>query len=272
MRGEKAVTDAETQRARYLSELFGLPGRVAIVTGGGAGIGRSVSLALGASGVLVVVGEKRLRSARETVRLLEAQGGRGTAVEADVTDPAAVSAMVKLSVETYQRVDILVNNAGVNMLKAAEELSVEEWREVLDVNLTGVFLCSQAAARVMIPRRSGAIVNVASIYGEVGNPLRDTVAYAASKGGVVNMTRALALEWAKYGVRVNAIAPGYTRTDLTRDQLEDPGFRSKVCELTPLGRVGVPEDLVGGVLYLASPAASMVTGHILHIDGGWLAR
>lgn len=252
--------------------MFDLAGQVAIVTGGGAGIGRSVSLALAACGASVVAADKRLVGARETVALLEAKGGRGLAVDTDVTDPGAVGAMVAAALDRYGHVDILVNNAGVNVPRPTEELSLADWRAVLDVNLTGVFLCAQAAGRAMIRQGGGAIVNVASVYGEVGNALHGAVAYAASKGGVVTLTRALAVEWAKYGIRVNAIAPGYTWTDLTRSRLEDPAFQQKVAEFTPLGRIGMPEDLVGGVVYLASRAASMVTGHILHIDGGWLAR
>lgn len=260
------------RRAGYLTDLFALSGQVAIVTGGGAGIGRSICLALGACGASVVVVDKNFPSGQETAGLLGQAGSVGLAVEADVTDPSAASAMVETALDRYCRLDILVNNAGINRPGPAEELSLKDWQAVLDVNLTGVFLCSQAAGRVMIRQGGGAIVNVASIYGEVGNALLGTVAYAASKGGVVNLTRALAVEWAKYGIRVNAIAPGYTWTNLTRDRLQDADYQAKICELTPLGRVGVPDDLVGGVLYLASPAASMVTGHILHIDGGWLAR
>jgi NAD(P)-dependent dehydrogenase (short-subunit alcohol dehydrogenase family) len=264
------VTGAEA--FRYLAKLFDLSGRVGIVTGGGAGIGRSMCLALGRCGVSVVVADKAAAAAQETVRLLEAEDGRGIAIETDVSDPGAVSAMTAVALDRYGRVDILVNNAGINRPAPAEEMRLEDWRAVLEVNLTGVFLCSQAVGRGMIRQGGGAIVNVASIYGEVGNPLWGVAAYAASKGGVVNLTRALAVEWAPYRVRVNAIAPGYTWTDLTRARLEDPEYWGKICEMTPLGCIGVPDDLVGGLLYLASPAAAMVTGHILHIDGGWLAR
>lgn len=266
------MTDLEASRTRYLADLFALSGQVAVVTGGGAGIGRSICQAFGACGVSVVVADKRVSAAEETLGLLEAARSQGIAVKVDVTDPPAVSAMVATALDRYGRLDILVNNAGINRPGPAEELVLEDWQAVIDVNLTGVFLCAQAVGSVMIRQGGGAIVNVASIYGEAGNAFQGTVAYAASKGGVVNLTRALAVEWAKYWIRVNAIAPGYTWTDLTRARLQDPDFRAKVMELTPLGRIGEPDDLVAGVLYLVSPAASMVTGHILHIDGGWLAR
>lgn len=270
--GRALVTKSDRPGVAYLADLFNLSGSVAIVTGGGAGIGRSVCLALGRCGASVVAADTNLPSAEETVRLLDADGCRAIAVETDVAAPRAVSAMTEVALDTFRRVDLLVNNAGINRPAPAEELGFEDWRSVLEVNLTGVFLCSQAVGRSMIRHGGGAIVNVASIYGEVGNPLLGTVAYAASKGGVVNLTRALAVEWARYGIRVNAVAPGYTRTALTRERLENPDYHEKIRELTPLGRIGVPDDLVAGVLYLASPAAAMVTGHILHIDGGWLAR
>lgn len=270
--GRALVTKSDRPGAAYLADLFNLSGSVAIVTGGGAGIGRSICLALGRCGASVVAADTNLPSAEETVRLLDADGCRAIAVETDVAAPSAVSAMTEVALDTFRRVDLLVNNAGINRPAPAEELGLEDWRSVLEVNLTGVFLCSQAVGRSMIRHGGGAIVNVASIYGEVGNPLLGTVAYAASKGGVVNLTRALAVEWARYGIRVNAVAPGYTRTALTRERLENADYHEKIRELTPLGRIGVPDDLVAGVLYLASPAAAMVTGHILHIDGGWLAR
>src|SRR3989304_4533863 len=192
--GRALVTKSDRPGAAYLADLFNLSGSVAIVTGGGAGIGRSVCLALGRCGASVGAAGPNLPSAEGTVRLLDADGCRAIAVETDVAAPRAVSAMTEVALDTFRRVDLLVNNAGINRPAPAEELGFEDWRSVLEVNLTGGFLCSQAVGRSMIRHGGGAMVNVASIYGELAHARLGTVASAASKGRFVNLRPSLAVE------------------------------------------------------------------------------
>lgn len=170
------------------------------------------------------------------------------------------------------RIDSLVNNAGLAIRRPSLELSLADWEAVLKVNLTGVFLCARAAARHMIPNRRGVIVNTASIMGLSGGGLYPNISYQSSKGAVVNLTRALAVEWAAHGIRVNAIAPTWVRTDFIAPLLQQPELLARIQAMTPLGRIAEVEDIVGAVIYLASPAAAMVTGHTLAIDGGFLAQ
>jgi NAD(P)-dependent dehydrogenase (short-subunit alcohol dehydrogenase family) len=202
---------------------------------------------------------------------VEIAGGRALALGVDVADEAAVEKAVERTLAELGRLDVLVNNAAVIVRKPPEELTVAEWRYVLDVNVTGYFLCARAAGRPMLARGAGRIINVASIMGFRGTPVSPNLAYATSKGAVVNFTRTLAGEWAPRGVRVNGIAPTYLRTPLTQRLFSDPELTARVERRTPMGRAGVPQDLVGAMLFLASPASALVTGHILAVDGGWLA-
>jgi NAD(P)-dependent dehydrogenase (short-subunit alcohol dehydrogenase family) len=170
------------------------------------------------------------------------------------------------------RIDVLVNSAGIALRAPAIEHTLDAWNRVMAVNVNGVFVCSRVAARHMIKAGGGAIVNIASIMGLSGGGLYPNISYQTSKGAVVNMTRALALEWAKHGIRVNAIAPTYVRTEFIKPLVDNPQLRARIEAMTPLGRLAEPEDIVGAALFLASPAAAMVTGHVLAVDGGFLAQ
>ena len=202
---------------------------------------------------------------------MRAAGLRAFAIAIDVADEASVEAMVRATLESEGRVDILVNNAGIAIRRAAVELALADWDKVVAVNMTGAFLCARAAARPMIARRGGAIVNVASIVGLSGGGLYPNISYQATKGAIVNMTRALAVEWAAHGIRVNAVAPTYVRTALTAD-LRGPGTGRAHRAITPLRKLAEPLDIAAAIAFLVSPAAAMITGHVLAVDGGFLAQ
>jgi NAD(P)-dependent dehydrogenase (short-subunit alcohol dehydrogenase family) len=252
--------------------LFRLTGQVAVVTGGGSGIGRAAAEALAEAGAFVAVADIDAPSAGSVAEAIGAAEGRAEAVALDVTDAAAVEDAFARIAGEHGGIHILVNSAGVAKRAPTEALALEDWERVMAVNVTGVFLCCRETGRHMLARRRGSIVNVASIMGMVGNPLYPNLAYHASKGAVVNLTRTLAVEWAASGVRVNAIAPTFARTKLTEKLLSDPEMQARIEAMTPMGRLAEPEDFKGAVLFLASPASAMVTGHILAVDGGWLAR
>ncbi len=255
----------------YLTELFGLEGDVAFITGGGGAVGRATAVAYARAGAAVVLADKALEAAACVADQVKAIGGRALAVAMDVTQEESVRAAVERAVKEFGKLDILVNNAGINIRKPPQELTLADWAAVMEVNLTGYFLCARAVGPGMIARRSGRIINVASIMGYRGNPFTPNLVYNTSKGGVVNFTRTLAGEWAPHNVRVNGVAPTYLLTPLTQKLLSDPQMHAKIVGRTPMGKVGAPEDLAGAMLYLASRASSLVTGHILAVDGGWLA-
>jgi NAD(P)-dependent dehydrogenase (short-subunit alcohol dehydrogenase family) len=238
---------------------FRLDGDVAVVTGGASGIGRVVADAFAGVGARVVVFD------------LAAEGK--DAYQVDVGDEPQVAAAFADVAARYGRVDVLFNNAGIALRRPTVELSLADWNKVVAVNMSGVFLCAREAARHMLASgRGGRIVNTASIMGISGGGLYPNISYQATKGAVVNMTRALAVEWAGQGIRVNAIAPTWVRTPLTRALTERPDLVQRIEQLTPMGRLAEPEEMVGAVLFLASRASAMVTGHVLAIDGGFLAQ
>ncbi len=252
-------------------QAFSLSGRTAVVTGGGKGIGQGVALGMARSGARVHVLDRDLKAAEETVGLIVKEGMAAKAHRVDVGDEAEINAAMD-AIASEGAIDILVNNAGFAIRKPSVELSVADWDAVLKVNLTGVFLCARAAARHMIANKKGAIVNLASIMGLSGGGLYPNISYQATKGAVVNLTRALAVEWAPFGVRVNAVAPTWVRTDFIKPLTDNPELLARMNAMTPLGRIAEIDEVVGGIVYLASPAAAMVTGHTLAIDGGFLAQ
>lgn len=249
-----------------------LDGKVALVTGAGSGLGKAVAIGVAEAGADCVVTELpekvgALEPVCETIRKL---GRRALPGPLCLPDLSSMDSLVAQAIHVLGRVDILVNNAGVNIPRDALELTEEDWDRVLDVNLKGVFFMAQRVAREMVKRGGGGkIVNIASQNGVVGYYKR--AAYCSSKAGVVNLTRVLALEWAKHKINVNAVGPTFILTPLTQSTFDDPVLREDLLKRIPIGRVGQPEDVVGAVVFLASPAADLITGHTLLVDGGWTA-
>jgi NAD(P)-dependent dehydrogenase (short-subunit alcohol dehydrogenase family) len=246
-------------------DFFDLSGKVAIVTGGGSGIGRQMAQGLAEAGAELVLCARKVERCEEAAAQMPT---RAIAVKCDVTDVESVEAMVARTVDELGRVDILVNNAGTVWGAAPEDIPLKGWQKVVDVNLTGVFLCAQAAGRRMIARgEGGRIVNVASVAGLHGAPAEvvNALPYHATKGGVISLTRDLAWKWARHGINVNAIAPGWFPSDMANFVIES---NPELARRIPLGRFGGPEDLKGVVVFLASRASDYVTGHTLVVDGG----
>lgn len=253
-----------------VSELFDLGGRVAVVTGGGRGLGRGIADGLASCGAHVVICGRSESTVTQAVDALKAAGHSAMGHVADVSREAHVESLRDAVLERFGRLDILVNNAGVNPIYAGiEAISLADWQHIIDVNLTGVFLCCKHLGQVMAMRGEGSVVNISSIAGHVG--LRKTVPYCAAKGGVEQLTKALALDWAPRNVRVNSLAPGYFESDLTTGLRDHPHLAKRLLDHTPLGRFGTITDLVGAVMFLASPASAFMTGQSLVVDGGWTA-
>ncbi|MHB8459167.1 MAG: SDR family NAD(P)-dependent oxidoreductase [Candidatus Limnocylindrales bacterium] len=249
---------------------FSIAGQVALITGATGGIGADLAAAFGRAGARVGVAGRRSRTAEAVVETIRAAGGEATAIELDLTDRTSIDAAVGQVVATFGRLDILVNNAGLGTNHDAIDASEAEWDELFAVNVRGLFFACQSAARQMLALGSGRIINMASQAGLVGIPRH--AAYAASKAAVIGLTRVLALEWSPRGVTVNAVAPTWVYTPGTAERLDDPAFLASVLERIPAGRVASTADVAAAVLYLASPAAAMVTGTVLTIDGGWTAQ
>jgi 2-deoxy-D-gluconate 3-dehydrogenase len=250
------------------TDMFCLTDRIAVVTGAGRGIGRAIAMALAGAGANVVAVGRR--PASDLVAEIERLGRRCVPVTADLEDPTQVETVIPRALQAMGRVDILVNNAGLIVRKPAVEVTAEDWHRVIQVNLHAVFRLCQDAARDMLPRRRGKIINVGSLMSFEGGILISS--YTASKGAIGQLTKALANEWAPHGVNVNAIVPGYIATDLTQALQDDPVRNPAILARLPAGRWGRPDDLAGAAVFLASAASDYVHGHLLAVDGGWLAR
>ena len=246
--------------------------RVAVVTGGAKGIGWATVEAFVAEGVRPVLFDRDEAALANASRQLAERGVDHFAKPLDVSDEGSVDGAMAEVVARYGRIDVLVNNAGIALRRPTLELSVADWQAVVDVNLTAVFLCCRAAARHMTAARSGAIVNVASIMGLSGGGLYPNLSYQSTKGAIVNLTRALAVEWAGQGIRVNAVAPTWVKTDLTLGLFQSPELMGRVLDMTPLRRLAEPADVADAIVFLASDRAKMITGHTLPVDGGFLAQ
>jgi len=256
-------------RAGDLARLFSLEGRVALVTGAGRGLGRGLAQALAAAGALVVCAGRTVADLEATAASITTAGGRAEARPVDVSVPAQTRALVEGVVADHGRLDILVNNAGTEIAKPVLEVTEADYDTIMNTNLRGLYFAAQAAARVMVPQGHGKIINLGSLASQIG--LAGSTVYSASKGGVLQLTRALAVELAPYNVQVNAIGPGYYRTEMTEPFFQDPDHRRWIEQRIPMGRVGTAADLAGAVVFLAAPASDYITGQILYVDGGWLA-
>lgn len=248
---------------------FSLNGKKAIVTGGNSGIGYGIALTLAHAGADVMVTSRTLQRAELVAAEIRELGRKGLAFALDVTSMESIDEMVKIAQKEFDRIDILVNNAGINILEKAFEVTEENWDAVLDTNLKGLFFCSQKVGIAMKKQGGGKIINIGSQMGSVGGFNRTS--YSSSKGGVVQLTKVLAIEWAKYGITVNTVSPTFIHTPLTAPQFEDEEFLKEVLSKIPLGRIGNVEDVTGAVVFLASSASDLITGHTLLVDGGWTA-
>ncbi|TNJ65974.1 glucose 1-dehydrogenase [Paenibacillus hemerocallicola] len=249
---------------------FDLQGRTALVTGGSKGIGFGMASALIRAGAKVAIAGRNQTDGVQAARQLCEHGGEAHFFQADVTDKAQVDRMVRSVAERFGRIDILVNNAGMNIRKPLLEVEESDWDAVMSTNLKGIFLVGQSVVKQMAAQNSGSIVNVSSVLGGAAMPNQSS--YAASKGGVNQLTKVWAAELARFNIKVNAIAPAYIRTPMTEKWLEDPVRYKEIVDSTLMGRVGDVSELAGPVVFLASSASSYMTGHILYVDGGWLAK
>ena len=249
-------------------KLFDLTGRVAIVTGGNGGIGLGMARGMADAGATILIAGRDREKSAGAVREIEESGGKAAAVEVDVLKSESCRAMIDAATDRFGRLDILVNNAGTNIRKQPQEYSLEEWHTVLQTNLTSAFVCAQAAYPAMLAAGGGKIINIGSMMSIFGASF--AAPYASSKGGIVQLTKALAAAWAKDNIQVNSVLPGWIDTALTRRAREDvDGLHQRVLDRTPAGRWGLPEDHAGIAVFLASPASDFVTGTAIPVDGGF---
>jgi NAD(P)-dependent dehydrogenase (short-subunit alcohol dehydrogenase family) len=247
-------------------DLFNLEGKVAVVCGAGGGIGGAIAQALAGYGANIMIVDRDLASARSNADRISGMGARALAYGLDITDLAAIEKMTEAAVAEFGRIDILVNSAGMNIRKAVVDIRQQDWDPVIDVNLKGAVFCCQAAARIMIKQNKGKIINIASISSILGHP--DRAAYAASKGGLIQVTKVMATEWARHNICVNAISPAAVDTPFIDGLKKNRERLDREKARIPLGRIAIPEDIMGAAVLLASDASDFITGHNLIIDGG----
>ncbi|MFZ5946110.1 MAG: SDR family NAD(P)-dependent oxidoreductase [Bacillota bacterium] len=249
---------------------FDLSNKVAIVTGATKGLGYGIALGLGQAGANIVVVSRTRADCEKVSNEIKGLGRDALAMPTDISKPENIENLIKGTLEKFGKIDILVNNAGTAVTKKAEDLTEEDWDCVVDTNLKGVFLLTKAAGKTMIEQKRGKIINIASIFGLVGD--KSILPYLASKGGVIQLTKGLALEWARHNIQVNAVAPGYVLTPMNEKVLSDEKVYDYITKKIPMGRLGRIEDIAGAVVFLASDAANYVTGSTIAVDGGWLAQ
>ena len=250
--------------------MFPLIGKTAIVTGASRGIGAAIAKGFARAGADLILVSRTRAALEQVAKEIEGMGRRAFPTAADIGVPGEIQGAVDAALERFPQIDILVNNAGISpVLKRAEEWALNEWEEILRVNLTGTFLFCQAVGKVMVQQGRGKIINMVSVGAVVGFPRQ--VGYCATKGGILQLTKVLAIEWARHNIQVNAIGPAYLETELTKGMRESKVISEDLLGRTPMGRFGKPEEIVGAALYLASDASSYVTGQTLYVDGGWLA-
>ena len=248
---------------------FNLSGKCALITGSYRGIGYAMAEALGKAGAQVIINGRSEEGVAKAVESLKAEGVQATGKCFDVSDEAAVNQAVEEIERDIAPINILINNAGIQDRNPITELELAQWENVLKVNLTGPFILTKAVAQRMIPRKWGKIINICSVISQVARPTISN--YAASKGAIVMLTKSMAIEWAQHNIQVNGIGPGYIATELNTSLVEDKEFNAWICNRTPAGRWGTPEDLAGAALFLSSEAANFVSGHILYVEGGLLS-
>jgi NAD(P)-dependent dehydrogenase (short-subunit alcohol dehydrogenase family) len=250
------------------AKLFDLTGRAALVTGGAQGLGRAIAIGLAQQGASVAVADRDGKGAEITAAHIRSLGQCAAAFHCDVAEETSVRDMVSATLEAFERIDVLVNNAGITKRIALFEWQPGDWEEVIRINQIGTFLVAREVGRHMIARRRGSIINMSALGGGIVGLGRGNAIYSSTKGAVAALTRDLAAEWAQHGVRVNCIAPGWFNTAMNAPLVGNPAFLKRILDRVPLGRLGEPEDVVGPVVFFASDASAMITGHLMPIDGG----
>ncbi|MFY9175609.1 MAG: glucose 1-dehydrogenase [Peptococcia bacterium] len=253
-----------------INNMFDLTGKVAIVTGATKGLGHAMAVALAQAGANIVVVSRTPQDCENVAKEIAALGVQTLAQPCDVTKKESIEELVVKTVEKFGKIDILVNNAGTAVTKPALELTEEEWDRVVNTNLKSIFLLSQAVGKHMAEQKSGKVINIASMFGLVGD--KNVLPYLASKGGVIQLTRGLALEWTRYNIQVNAVAPGYVVTSINEKEFQEEKVYNYITGKTPMRRIAKAEEIAGIVLYLASNASSFTTGGVFTVDGGWTVQ
>jgi len=250
-------------------EKFSLNGKNALIIGGASGIGEAIAMAYVDAGANVIIADVNENLAEKVANKIRQTGKESEAIKVDVTKQDEIEKMVDVIIKKYKKIDIFVNSAGINKKIPAEEFSLEDWYQVMDINLNGVFVACQKIGKEMIKQKSGSIINVSSMSGFIVNKERTISAYCVSKSGVNMLTKTLASEWAKHNIRVNAIAPGYVETPFTANWVADKNMNEEACNLIPMKRIATPDEIACSAVFLGSSASSYITGHVLLVDGGY---